>query len=61
MPTEYLTTKQVCQRYNVCRQTLYRWMAREQAPFPAPRLRGTAGNNRWALEDLIAYERAMAA
>lgn len=61
MTEGYLTTRDVCKRYGICRQTLYRWMDRKHTPFPAPKLRGTAGNNRWAIEDIENYERAIAA
>ncbi len=61
MTKGYLTTKQVCERYGIVRQTLYNWMARDHHPFPAPRIRGKAGNNRWAIEDVEAYEEAIAA
>lgn len=57
----YLTTRQVCERYSVGRTTLYRWMQREQNTFPAPAISGTAGQNRWRIEDLEAYEARIAA
>jgi predicted DNA-binding transcriptional regulator AlpA len=57
----YLTTKDLCERYGCERTTLYRWMKREECPLPAPRIRGKAGSNRWAIDDIEAYEASLEA
>ncbi|WP_062359855.1 helix-turn-helix transcriptional regulator [Vreelandella aquamarina] len=57
----YLTTKDLCERYKVERTTLYRWMKREENPLPAPRISGKAGLNRWAIDDIEAYEASLEA
>lgn len=54
--TGYWTTKQLCQRFKISRRTIIRWMTRTDKPFPQPRMRGVGNNNRWAIEDVIAWE-----
>ncbi|WP_110665123.1 helix-turn-helix transcriptional regulator [Salinicola halophilus] len=52
----YLTTKEVCKRYGVCRRTIYRWMERKEQPFPAPVFGGSAGFNRWHIDDIRQFD-----
>lgn len=57
----YLTSKDLCDRYQIDRSTLYRWTKRKHRTFPAPRISGKAGYNRWAIEDVEAYEASLKA
>ena len=54
--TRYLTTKDLTQRYRCSKRTLYRWMKSEKNPFPKPRLKHCGSFNRWAENDVLAWE-----
>ncbi|GGE15270.1 hypothetical protein GCM10011360_00110 [Primorskyibacter flagellatus] len=46
----------VAQRYGVCRQTVWRWVAQESLPEP---IRLSEGVTRWRLSDLLAHEASL--
>lgn len=50
---KYLSDKQVSERYDVSRATIWRWV--RNGSFPSP-IRITAGCTRWKLPDLEAWE-----
>lgn len=58
MSNKYLTTKQVCNRFNISTRTLHRWRTGEHAsPFPSPKMTGRGSNNRWLLSDIESWEK----
>lgn len=61
MPTSaderYLTTKQLCGRYSVNRETIRRW--RTTGRLPQPITFGSFGQPRYRLSDLEAFERRL--
>ncbi|PAU81051.1 AlpA family transcriptional regulator [Halovibrio salipaludis] len=50
---KYLSDKQVSERYDVSRATVWRWV--RNGAFPSP-IKITAGCTRWKLADLEAWE-----
>lgn len=54
----YLNIKEVAGRYGVSRATIWRWV-KTQPGFPAG-ICVSPGTTRWALSDLLAFERAFA-
>ncbi|MGV8954679.1 MAG: helix-turn-helix transcriptional regulator [Cypionkella sp.] len=54
-----LTTKHLCQRYNVSTMTIFRWSKDEALNFPNP----MRINNRryWSLASIVEWERTQAA
>lgn len=52
---EFLTGPQVCERYQVCSMTLYRWQRDEKVGFPKPLI--IAGRRKlFKASDLLAWE-----
>jgi predicted DNA-binding transcriptional regulator AlpA len=49
----FLRDIQVAERYNVCRQTVWRWSKNGKLPTPAQL---SSGVSRWRLSDLISHE-----
>jgi predicted DNA-binding transcriptional regulator AlpA len=52
----YWSTKTLCERYQCSDRTLNRWMKHKSNPFPKPRLYGAGTTNKWAIEDVLAWE-----
>lgn len=54
----FWTTKQICKRYLICSRTLARWRdsALYQHPFPEPAMAANGSQNRWRIDDVIAWE-----
>lgn len=52
---KYLTTRQVCERYNISDRTVWRWQVDPKMHFPAPMT--IKGRKYFNEEDLIAFER----
>ena len=59
MTKGYLTTKQLCERYNCSARTLHRWMARDSKPMPKPTMCGAGSCNRWAIDDIEDWENSL--
>lgn len=55
----YIPDTEVAKRYNVARQSIWRWMKKD-ASFPKP-VRLSPGCSRWRLSDLEAWESAKSA
>lgn len=53
----YLSINELAQRYGVVPKTVYRWMQHEKLPFPKPTLGGLGGQNRWAVEAVLQWEK----
>ncbi|MBO9493813.1 helix-turn-helix domain-containing protein [Thalassotalea sp. G20_0] len=58
--TRYLTTAELADRFRCSNRTIYRWMKREKNPFPKPRLQHCGSSNRWAENDVLAWENKFA-
>lgn len=56
----FMTTKQVCRRYAICSRTLNRWRDATlwENPFPEPKYYVSGGQNRYKVDDIIAWEEA---
>lgn len=56
----YMTTKQVCRRYNITSRTLSRWQdeTAHHNPFPRPTKAAFGSTNRWSKEVVMAWEEA---
>ena len=52
----YMTTKQLKERYHCSSRTIYRWSARDELPFPQPRIRAVGSYNLWAIDDVEEWE-----
>lgn len=52
----YWATSTILERYGISKRTLLRWMDKEVLPFPKPKIQPTARTNRWAIDDVIAWE-----
>ncbi|OFE13911.1 hypothetical protein PHACT_03700 [Pseudohongiella acticola] len=52
----YWDTKSITQRFCISSRTLFRWMERENNPFPAPCMQAAGSANRWRIEDVLAWE-----
>lgn len=58
LPSEYLSGKQIQERYNIGPATFCRWKKPDHSfAFPAPKF-GEGVSARWALEDVIAWEQS---
>lgn len=55
----YLTDRQVGERFNVSRKTIWKWV-KQRDDFPAP-LSLSPGATRWRLSDLLRFEAGLAA
>lgn len=56
MTKGYLTTADLCTRYNCSSRTIHRWMNKDSCPFPQPRMRPSGSHNLWAIEDVENWE-----
>lgn len=56
MTKGYLTTADLCARYNCSSRTLYRWMEKKNNPLPAPRMKPSGSHNLWAIDDVEQWE-----
>lgn len=54
--TAYLTDEDVARRFQVSRQTIWRWVGASH--FPAP-FKLSAGTSRWRLEEILTFERKL--
>lgn len=52
---QYLTVKEVAQRYAVSATTIWNWVA-ERAGFPGP-IKLSANTTRWRLNEIVEFER----
>lgn len=60
LPSEYLSGKQIQERYRISPATFWRWKKDDHAfKFPKP-LFGEGVEARWSLDDVIAWEQANA-
>lgn len=58
LPSEYLSGKQIQERYRIGPATFWRWKKEDNTlGFPAARF-GEGVSARWALEDVIAWEQS---
>lgn len=57
-PAKFLTARDVSERWNISRPTLWRLSKKGYAPRP---LRFASGTVRWPLEEIEAFERRLAA
>jgi predicted DNA-binding transcriptional regulator AlpA len=57
--SEYIESSCILKKFKITRQTLWRWMNREIRPFPEPRIGSDSRNqhNKWALEDVLSWEK----
>ena len=52
----YWSTKDLCQRYRCCSQTISRWTKRPHNAFPKPRIFQNGAPNLWAIDDVEQWE-----
>ena len=53
MEEQYLSDRQLAERYHVSRPTIWRWVRKESFPVP---ISLTAGCTRWRLTDIEEFE-----
>lgn len=56
MATGYWTSNDITSRYKISKRTLSRWMNLGENPFPRPRIACSGASNRWAIDDVVAWE-----
>jgi predicted DNA-binding transcriptional regulator AlpA len=52
----YWNTKHLAERYSCSTRTIFRWMKKEECPFPQPRLLAAGSPNLWAIDDVESWE-----
>ncbi len=52
----YWSTKDLRERYRCSSRTIFRWIKREDNPFPPPRIVQNGAFNLWAIDDIEAWE-----
>lgn len=56
MVREYLSTKDLCQRFRCSSRTIFRRMTREENPFPQPLIRQAGSFNLWCADAVKEWE-----
>jgi len=56
MIREYLSTKDICQRFRCSSRTVFRRMARDENPFPQPVIRHAGSINLWCADAVKEWE-----
>lgn len=56
MIREYLSTKDLCQRFRCSSRTIFRRMTREENPFPQPLIRQAGSINLWCADTVCEWE-----
>ena len=56
MVREYLSTKDLCQRFRCSSRTIFRRMTREENPFPQPLIRQAGSFNLWCADAVEEWE-----
>ena len=58
MSKVYLSTKELCERFQRGRTTIYRWMDDKENPFPKPTIGNGSGKNLWKVTDVENWEKS---
>lgn len=56
MTRQYLTTKDICEKFRCSSRTIFRRMKRDNNPFPAPLIKQAGSFNLWCSKSVAAWE-----